>query len=137
MKIAIIGSMVFAEKMLKIQEELKRLGHEALVPVETDKYVEDKNLKHKRDKKITISDFRNLIKADFDRLNVSDATLVLNFDKNNIADYIGSSAFTEITYAFIKQKKIFLYNAAPNQDYIFDDLIRMNVIAIEQDLTKI
>jgi len=137
MKITICGSMIFAKEMLNIQTDLEKLGHDVLVPISTQDYIKDANLKSSRDNKIEVSDFRVLIKDHFDKIDTSDAVLALNFDKNDIKNYIGSSALAEITYAFTQNKKLFLYNDISNQTYISDDLKRIGVIAIKNDLTKI
>jgi len=66
MKIAICGSMVFAKQMLKIKEDLKKLGHEVFVPSGVEDYadgtiaVEDKWGKIENN---VIRDWFNVIKS--------------------------------------------------------------------------
>jgi len=43
--------------------------------------------------------------------------LVVNPDKNNVANYIGGNVFLEMGYAHILKKKIFLYNDIPAMPY--------------------
>lgn len=44
-----------------------------------------------------------------------DAVLTLNFDKNEKKNYIGGATFIEIYEAFMKNKKIYLYNEIPEE----------------------
>ena len=50
-----------------------------------------------------------------------DAVLTLNFDKNGKKNYIGGSTFLELYEAFMKNKKIYLWNEIP-EGILFDDI---------------
>jgi hypothetical protein len=67
------------------------------------------------------------------KVRANDAILVLNFEKNGQANYIGGATFLEIFRAFELEKKIFFFNPIP--DNIFkDELVAMNPIVINGDL---
>ena len=63
--------------------------------------------------------------------------MVLNFEKKGIPNYIGANTFLEIGYAHCMNKKIYLINEKPNQDYIIDELNGMELLVINNDLSKI
>lgn len=47
----------------------------------------------------------------------SDAILVINFDKNDIKNYIGGAVLSEMGFAYILNKKIFLFNQITQMSY--------------------
>lgn len=66
----------------------------------------------------------------------NDAVLVLNFEKNNMQNYIGGATFIEMYDAFRLNKKIFLFNNIPD-GILKDEIIGFNPIVINGDLGKI
>ena len=55
------------------------------------------------------------------RIAEMDAVLTLNFDKNGVKNYIGGATFLELYVAFMKNKKIFLYNPIP-EGMLYDEI---------------
>lgn len=137
MKITICGSMSFAEEMKDIAFRLETRGHTAILPNDVDDHIKDKNLKHKDDTSITTEKLMFLTKDHMNKIDNSDAILVLNYDKKGIKNYLGSSAFVETTYALANNKKIFFFNEIPDMPYISDDLKAFNITVINSDLDKI
>lgn len=136
MKIGIIGSMQFTEKMLEIRDELNKNGHEAFL---TDLH---KTLVGKTDEekeKIKLHQKYNLdaIREFWNAMQGADAILVLNFDKNNIKNYIGGNTLMEIGFAHVLNQKIFLYNPIPNISYYESEIEAVKPIIINGDLAKI
>jgi len=70
------------------------------------------------------------------KVNENDALLVLNYEKNDLSNYIGGATFLEIFQAFQQNKKIFLMNPIP-EGILKDELIGMNPIIINQNLNLI
>ena len=70
------------------------------------------------------------------RIKEVDAVLVLNFDKNGKKNYIGGATFIEIYEAFMKNKKIFLYNDIP-EGMLYDEIQGFSPIVIHGDLSLI
>lgn len=66
----------------------------------------------------------------------NDGILVLNFEKNGLANYIGGAVFMEMIKAFELNKKIFLYNPVPN-NILKDEIEGMDPIIINGDLNLI
>jgi len=136
MKIGIIGSMQFTDKMVEVQKELKDLGHDAFL---TDLH---KNLVGKDEKeieRIKLYQKYNLdaIREFWREMQGADAVLVLNFDKNGIKNYIGGNTLMEIGFAHVLNQKIFLWNPIPSISYYQTEIEAMRPIIINGDLNKI
>ena len=110
----IIGSMAFAEQMMKTKKELEKLGYEVLVPHGIEDHLDDKEFVEKLDDNYEYCIKNNIMKKCFDLLASSDAVLVLNLKRNGIDGYIGVSALMEIGIAYHLNKKIFLFNDIPS-----------------------
>ncbi len=136
MKITICGSMSFATQMKQTKEKLEELGHSVFMPVDTYDHISDKTLKS-RDDDYTHADLQMLTKDHFNKIDASDAILVLNYSKNGIDNYIGASAFAETLHALAEGKKIFLLNPIPKQPYISGDLHCLDISVINGDLSLI
>jgi len=136
MKIYIVSSMVFAEKMLEIKNKLEGLGHEVLVSEFIDKYI-GKNEKEKE--KITIyhKNEKDAIRRFWERFQDCDAILVLNYDRRGVKNYIGGNTLMEIGFAFVLNKKIFLLNPIPEIKYYKSEIEAMRPIIINGNLSKL
>jgi hypothetical protein len=77
-----------------------------------------------------------MLKEDGELIKDNDAILVLNFEKNNIPNYIGGATFLEIFRGFDYGKKIFLYNPVPS-NMLKDEIEGMNPVVINGDLNLI
>jgi hypothetical protein len=136
MKIGIIGSMQYTEKMLEIRDELVELGHDAYVTSlhkafigKTDEEKETIKLKQKNNQD-AIREFWRMMQG-------GDAVLVLNLDKNGIKNYIGGNTLMEIGFAHVLNQKIYLYNPIPDIPYYKTEIEAVKPIIINQDLSKI
>lgn len=76
------------------------------------------------------------IKYHYNEIVNSDAVLVLNFDKNEIKNYIGGNTLIEMGNAYVLDKKIFLLNPIPEINYK-DEIVAMQPIILNGDLEKI
>ena len=136
MKIGIIGSMQFVDKMLLVYDDLKAMGHESFL---TDLH---KNLIGKTDdeiEKIKLYQKYNLdaIREFWREMQGADAVLVLNFDKNGIKNYVGGNTLMEIGFAHVLNQKIFLWNPIPEMSYCKTEIEAMKPVIINGDLKKI
>ncbi|MFZ2189684.1 MAG: hypothetical protein WAV48_02800 [Candidatus Magasanikiibacteriota bacterium] len=136
MKIGIVGSMQFTDKMVEYRNKLSELGHEAFLTNlhktmigKTAEEIEDIKLyqKHNDD---AIREFWNMMQG-------ADAILVLNFDKNNIENYIGGNTLMEIGFAHVLNQKIFLLNPIPKMPYCESEIEAVKPTIIYGDLQKI
>ncbi len=133
MKILLICSKAFYDKLTDYKERLEKLGHEIFMPncwncPETEaKY---------RGTKWHASWKASMIRHSEEVISEMDAVLVLNFDKGSQKNYIGGATFLEIYDAFRLGKKIFFINDIP-QNMLQDELIGFSPKVIHDDLTKI
>jgi hypothetical protein len=115
MKIAIVASMKFSRQMVDTSEYLMQQGHSTILPVGVEKHIDNDYLKKKEDSNTKIKG--DLIRGYYKKIEDSDALLVLNYDKNNITNYIGGNTFIEMAFACVLNKPIYLLNPIPNISY--------------------
>ena len=138
MKITICGSLKFTEEMKRIQKELENKGHSISIP---QSIIEGQSKEYSHSLKMkNLAQFTEFIggriKLHADKINNSDAILVLNYDKDGKSNYIGPNTFLEMGFAFVSGKKIFTINSLPEDDK-HDELISMNPVSINNDLRLI
>lgn len=136
MKIALCYSMQHSEKAQEIKQKLEQARHTAFVSVDTAEYI-GKSEEEQEKIKLEWKYKTNILE---DYLNVianSDAILVLNYDKNNIENYIGGNSFLEMGIAYYLKKSIYLLNPIPHIPYYETEIIAMKPIIINNDLTQI
>lgn len=128
--------MQFTEKMMDLCERLEELGHEAFMSKFAPYFVgktddEKERIKlHQKNKKDAIREF-------WKPMQDADALLVANFDKHGIENYIGGNAFLEMGFAHVLDQKIFLLNPIPRMPYYETEIIAMQPVVIDGDLSKI
>jgi hypothetical protein len=139
MKLMICGSMTFAEKMLKTKRQLESLGHSVFVPPDIGFHIKDPSLIDNLEKNYMHTIEKDVLRDCFNLIAKSDAILVLNYPKNKINGYVGTSALMEIGLAYYLGKKIFLLNSIPKaKDFRWvHELNIIQPIVIEGDLGKI
>lgn len=142
MKIVICGSMAFAKQMVKIKDQLEKAGHSVAMPELVEKFLKYKTWQRrvvgwrstegaKRKKKY------DLIRRHYEKIKKADAVLVLNFDKKGIKNYIGGNSFLEIGFAYVLGKKIFLWNEIPKIKFYREEILAIEPIILNGDLSKI
>ncbi|MCX6111924.1 MAG: hypothetical protein NTY22_01385 [Proteobacteria bacterium] len=136
MKIAICHSMQFAEKVKEVQEWYKERGHEAFPSKFNDKYLglddeqkEKLKLEHKYNKEA--------IREHWEIIQTVDKVLVLNYDRNDVKNYIGGNSFLEMGFAYILHKPIYLLNPIPEIPYYKTEIIAMKPKIINGDLSLV
>ena len=146
MKITICGSIAFYDEMLDIKKELEQLGHQVELPPfevkdENGNMIPAKEYYYKRKNETDNTSWiwdrkEEAMKLHFQKVEWSDAVLILNFDKNNISNYIGANTLLEMGLAFHLNKKLFLLNDIPEVNYK-EEILGMKPIIINKDLTRI
>lgn len=136
MKIGIIGSMQFTDKMLYVKEQLQELGHDAFVTDlheamigKTDDEIEKIKL-YQKNNMDAIREFWNMMQG-------ADAVLVLNYDKNGIKNYVGGNTLMEIGFAHVLNQKVFMLNPIPEMPYCQSEIEAVKPIILNGDLSKI
>jgi len=139
MKILIICSKKFYNKIPSIKKELEKKGIEVFLPnCYNEPNTEEKmwelgSVEHQKFKAKMFKQSESVIKN-------MDAVLVLNFDKitdNKVEkNYIGGATFLEIYDAFRFNKRIYLYNEIPN-GILYDEIQGFAPLIINADLSKV
>lgn len=135
MKIGIIGSMQYTEKMMAICDELKGLGHEAFMSKFAAAFV-GKTDEEKEHIKLEQKYQQDAIREDCEWVKDMDAIVVANYDKHGIPNYIGGNAFIEMAYAYILRKDLYLINPIPDMPYYGTEIIAMKPTVLDGNLSK-
>jgi hypothetical protein len=128
--------MVFTEKMLEVKNKLEDLGHESFVSKFAEEYlgktvkeIEKLTLYHKNE--------RDAIREFWEVIKVSDAILVLNYDRRGISNYIGGNTLMELGFAHVLNKKIFLMNPIPEIEYCKSEIEAVKPVILNENLERI
>jgi hypothetical protein len=136
MRIGIVGSMHYVEKMLEARDFLNQMGHSAFLSSLTATLVgksdeEKERIKtHQKNNNDAIRDFWRLMQG-------SDAILVMNFDRHGIKNYVGGGMFLEIGFAHVLNQKIFMLNPIPDIKFYQSEIEAMKPIIINGDYSLI
>ncbi len=133
MKILLVCSKAFYDKLNYFKKELEKLGHEVFMPNCHD--APETEAKY-RGTSAHATWKAGMIKHSEEVIKNMDAVLVLNYDKNGQKNYIGGATFLEIYDTFRLGKKIFFINDLP-EGMLKDELIAFNPIVINGDLKLI
>jgi len=148
MEITICSSVDFTPRIIEVKKELEKKGHKVNIPYFTQKIIdgevsyEDYMRAKEKDGDILMRKSQpiDLIKRHYNLIKNSEAILVLNIDKKGIKNYIGGSTLIEMGFAYVYEKKIYLYNPIPEKSermHYIDEIKDMKPIIINQDLSKI
>lgn len=140
MKITICGSVKFADKLVKIYQQLEKNGHTPLMHQDMFSIADGTNkelIQGIADDHSQIKRKHNFIKWWHNCIKGGDAILVCNFDKAGIKNYIGGNTLMEIGFAHVNDKKIFLLNPAPDNLSYTDEIKAMVDVVLNGDLSKI
>jgi nucleoside 2-deoxyribosyltransferase len=148
MKICICSSMTFYTQFKELQKELEKLGHEVLAPdLEIVSKTGDGAVGNFFESSGGVDAFGpdheiweekgRAIKKHFGKIDVSEAVLIVNYEKKGIENYIGGNTFLEIGYAFGQGKKIFILNEFPEHSAYKEEIFGMQPVVLHGDITKI
>lgn len=135
MKIFIICSKAFYDRVVDIKEALEARGHEISLPNcfdDPDTEARYRELGEKEHAEWKAS----MLRHSQDVIDANDAVLVLNFAKNGQENYIGGATFLEMYDAFRMNKKIFMYNPVPD-GMLKDEIEGFGPVVVNQDLSLV
>jgi nucleoside 2-deoxyribosyltransferase len=136
------------KKFMELKMELEKEGHMVLHPdIEFEMKGDDTSVGAYFDRNGGIDAFPpehdvwkkkgEAITKHFRKIDEGDAILVTNYEKKGIENYIGGNTFLEIGYAFGKGKKIFILNDLPEQSAYKEEILGMQPIVLNGDISKI
>jgi len=132
MKIFICCSKRFYDKVGEVKEVLEKQGHEISLPNSFDNPNKENEMRE-----LGVEEHgkwkSGMFNESVDKIKNNDALLVLNFDKNDLKNYIGGATFLEMYDAFKLGKKIFLYNPIP-EGMLYDEILGFNPVVIKGNL---
>ena len=76
------------------------------------------------------------MRTHFKKVEWSDVVLILNYDKNNIINYIGANTLLEMGLAFHINKPIYLLNPIPEISYK-EEILGMKPMVLNGDLSTL
>lgn len=136
MKIGIIGSMHFSEKMLEVAEKLREMGHTPIL----SNFVESfpgKDDKEKENLKLEQKFNEDAMKRDWDSMKEADTLLVINLERHDIPNYIGGNTLFELAAGYFSSKKIYFLNPIPDIPYYKTELEAVRPIILNGDVSLI
>ena len=136
MKIGIIGSMQFTDKMVEYRDKPSELGHEAFL-TNFHKTMINKSAEEIEEIKLYQKYNLDAIREFWNMMQGADAVLVLNLDKNGIKNYVGANTLMEIGFAHVLNQKIFMLNPIPDIPYCESEIKAVKPIVVYGDLSKI
>ncbi len=136
MTIALCYSMQFAEKAKEVSEWFGAHGHTAHTSVFNDAFLGKTN-EEKEKIKLKQKYEQDAIREHWNIIKISDAILVLNYDKHGVKNYIGGNAFLEMGFAYVLKKPIYLLREIPHMPYYETEIIGMKPIIINDDLKNV
>ena len=139
MKVMIVCSTTFYDKVGPIKEQLEKNNHKVITPNCYDAPVTSDDHK-KMTPEEYLDFFRNMYYESRDKICDIDAILVLNYSKEKngqtLTNYIGASTFLEMYEAFMNNKKIYMINDFPD-NMLLDEIKGFNPIVLNGDINKI
>lgn len=136
MRIGVVGSMQYTEKMIELRDKLITAGHDAYLTNLSAPFI-GKTDEEKEEIKLRQKNNLDAIREFWKQMQGGDAILVANYDKHEIPNYIGGNTFMEIGFAHVLDQKIFLLNPIPAMPYYETEMVAMKPVVIDGDLARI
>lgn len=140
--ITICCSASFYRQANQIKKELEELGFSVIVPLNARQMAKTGNY-NVRSHKIWFQDKRKfplktrLMKQHFREIERSDGILVINLKKKGQRAYVGGNTLIEMALAFYLNKPIYLYRPVPKSAPYYEEVIGLNTLVINEDLSKL
>ena len=135
MKIFIICSKYFYDRIEPVRKKLEENGHTIILPNCYENPFEEDKVRQRGEQEHAEWKARQYKKSE-NKIRESDALLVLNYEKNGQPNYVGGATFLEMYDGFKLGKLLYMYNPAP-ENLLKDEIIGMNPVVLKGDLEKI
>ncbi|MEX2515018.1 MAG: hypothetical protein WD335_02740 [Candidatus Paceibacterota bacterium] len=148
MEVTICSSVDFTYPIIEIKKVLEERGDTVNIPYFTQMIIDGKlSFEDYMKTKQSGGDIslRNQEDVDFYArywkfISRSDAVLILNLEKHYIKGYIGGNTLIDMSFAYIQEKPIYLYNPIPERSarmHYVDELKDFKPTIINEDLSLI
>jgi hypothetical protein len=140
--IAICSSANFYRQAVDIQFQLEKLGYRVIIPASAEKMKKSGDYDVDRLKSWFGNDKDyhkkvSLMRGHFAEIEVADSILVLNYQKNEIPNYIGGNVLMEMAIAFYLNKAIFILNDVPEESTFLEEIKGIEPIVLHGKLENI
>ncbi|MEX0616662.1 MAG: hypothetical protein WD231_02480 [Candidatus Woykebacteria bacterium] len=141
-RICLCSSASFFKEVLEIEKELKKMGFSVSVPLTSKKMEKSGNfdVSHYKNWYKDKSEYRRkayLMRNHFEKIEKSDAILVVNLKKNGLDGYIGGNGLIEMALAFWLKKKIFVLNKVSEKSSLYEEILGVQPIFLDADLNRL
>jgi len=149
MKITLVGSMIFLEKMNDVKSQLEAKGYDVVAPtlaqeeIETgaNTFMDYVDAQGGVEKILPDNDIWKIKEKGMmeykKHMDDSDAMLVCNFDKGEKKNRIGANAFLEMGYLFFLNKKIYVLQGPPYGDDKIEEVLGMRPVFLDGNIDLI
>jgi hypothetical protein len=135
MKLFVICSKTFFPEIPAVKKKLEKAGHTVELPFGYESPFLDGN-EIERSEAEYVEFKKKLYILNSKIIETVDAVLCLNFEKQGRVNYIGAGTFLILHLAFMKDKKIFLWNYIP-EGILHDELVTFNPVIIKRNIKSI
>lgn len=137
--ITICSSANFYQQVVGVQAQLQALGLEVIIPetAEKMKLSGDYDVSKYKTWFGNSDDYHRkteLMQAHFEEVAKGDITLVCNYEKYGVPNYIGGNVLMEMTVAFYLKKPIYILNEIPEDSSFLEEIIGVGSIPLHGDL---
>jgi hypothetical protein len=137
--ITICSSANFYRQAVQIKEQLEKADFEVIIPAMAEEMKRTNNyeVSHHKTWHADPGDYykkAELMHGHFDEVDKADAILVLNFEKNGKANYIGGNVLMEMALAFHARKPIFVLNDLPEDSAYLEELHGMVPVILKGEV---
>ncbi len=139
MRVYVLGSTKFVHDMVATTEALQELGVDAWIHPDYIEYVETPHHDHyermMKGEQALVKIENDYIRQHYNGILASDAVLFVNNEKNGVKNYIGGNVLMEMGFAYVNNKKIFLKNGMPENLPYLDEIIAMDPVCLNGDIS--
>lgn len=139
MIITLCGSIQFIEQMVTVAAVLTAKGHTVLLP-ESANHGQGKEYWEQlwdTDQAAFIRLKQDRMLGHMNKIQESDAILVVNYEKHGQRGYVGPNTLMEIGHAFALQKKIYVWDTFDESSPFFEELISLPIIFLHTDIERL
>jgi hypothetical protein len=137
--ITICSSASFYKQVVAVQAVLQAMGFEVIIPLTAEKMKSsgDYDVSKYKTWYGDPSDYHKktaLMQAHFDEVARGDITLICNYEKHGVPNYIGGNVLMEMTVAFYLKKPIYILNDIPEESSFLEEIMGVGSIPLQGNL---
>ena len=131
------GSATFAKQILEAKKVLEKAGHLCHTTEDMEHYSENPDAKLSFEEELKLSIQYDVMRQCLKKVAESDAVLFLNYEKNSIKGYLGTSMLMEIGLAYYLDKKIYLLHTIDQSQNYALELAVIKPVILDGDISKV